>query len=115
MPIYSLRRVCSQLCCVTLTLAFLGLPLASVKPERAPILSPLDTNLVPLGASLQSPPDRPFQPPSLLATSRLVFGPLPASVLALCLFSDGRLHVTNQVFHNRITTAKPNCRSPPSA
>jgi len=115
MPLYILRSACSQLGCLVLTLALLAFPLAGTKPEHAPILIPLATHLVPLGASLQSPSGSPFQLPSFLAPGRLVLGPLPSPPLAPNLYSDSRLHITSHVFRYPGATDRPNCRSPPSA
>jgi len=56
---------------LVLTLALLAFPLAGTKPERAPILIPLATQLVPLGTSLQSPPSSHLDLPSFLAPARL--------------------------------------------
>src|SRR5579863_8631278 len=73
---YSARSFCSQLCCLALALLVAALPLADVKPVRAPILTPLGAEPVPLGTGLQLPSGGPFQPPSLLTAGRLVLGPL---------------------------------------
>jgi len=62
---------------LVLALALLALPLAGITIERAPILTPLATELVPLGTSLQSAPSSPFLPTSFMAPARLVLGPLP--------------------------------------
>jgi hypothetical protein len=56
---YTRDSIHSQLCCLALTLVLLALPLAGIRIERAPILNPLATELVPLGTSLQ-PPISPF-------------------------------------------------------
>src|SRR6266852_3155120 len=55
MPPYIRRPICSQLGFLLLGLTVLALPLAGIRVERAPILTPLATELVPLGTSLQSP------------------------------------------------------------
>ena len=88
---YTRRSIVAQLYCLALTLALLALPLAGIVPEHAPILTPLATELVPLGTSLQLPPTNPFHLPSLEAPARLVLGPSPSPAIALNPDSDGRL------------------------
>src|SRR6266851_8327861 len=66
MPPYTRRPICSQLGFLVLALTVLALPLVGVKVERAPILTPLATELVPLGTSLESPASTPLDLSSLL-------------------------------------------------
>jgi len=115
MPLYSRRSICSQLYCLTLTLALLALPLAGTKVERAPILTPLATELVPLGASLQSPPTNLLYLTSFAAPARLFLGPLPSAAFAWNADSDGRVqNITSSGFVESRATDSPNGRSPPS-
>jgi len=115
MPLYTLRSSCSQLGCLVLTLALLAFPLAGTKPERAPILIPLATQLVPLGTSLQSPPSSHLDLPSFLAPARLVLGPLPSAVFGPIAESNGRIHnLTSFGFLDSHAIDIPNGRSPPS-
>ena len=98
-----------------LALAVLALPFAGIRIERAPILTPLATELVPLGMSLESPPATRFHLPSLVAPARLVLGPLPLATLAPNPDSDGRVHnITRPGFPDSGAIDHPNGRSPPS-
>jgi hypothetical protein len=115
MPLYSARAICSQLFCLALTLFIAALPLAGLKLERAPILTPLGAEPVPLDTSLQLPSGSSFHLPSLGTSGRLVLGPLPSLVLALVFRGDSRLHVTSSGFRIRGATQRPSGRSPPSA
>jgi len=92
MPPYTRRLISSQLACLVLALAVLPLPLAGNSIEHAPILTPLATELVPLGTSLQSPPSCPVDLPSLLAPARLVLGPLLSVVFGPNAGNEGRIH-----------------------
>jgi hypothetical protein len=74
-----------------LALAVLVLPLAGISIERAPILAPLSTELVPLGTSLQSPPNIHHAQTSFLVPARPVLRPLPLAVFQPNA-DNGRLH-----------------------
>jgi|HubBroStandDraft_1064217.scaffolds.fasta_scaffold129627_3 hypothetical protein len=112
---YTRRLVCSQLGCLLLALAVLALPLAGVRIERAPILTPLATELVPLGTSLQSPPSSHFALPSFLAPTRLDLAPLPSVVFGPNADSKGQIrNLTSFGFPDSRTIDLPNGRSPPS-
>jgi hypothetical protein len=114
-PRYTRRSICSQLGCLVLALAVLALPLAGIRIERAPILTPLATELVPLGTSLQSPLSGPLNLSSFLAPSRLVLGPLPSAVLGPNADSKRRIHNTTGFgFPDSHAIDIPNGRSPPS-
>jgi hypothetical protein len=67
---------------LALALALIALPSAGMRAERAPILTPLATELVPLGMSLQAPPASLLHVPSFVAAAKLVLGPLPAALEA---------------------------------
>ena len=115
MPPYTRRSICSQLGCLVLALALLALPLGGTGTERAPILTPLATELVPLGTSLQSPPTNLLYLPSFAAPARLVLGPLPSTVLAPNPDTDGRVHtITSLGFADSRAIDSPHGRSPPS-
>jgi len=115
MPPYIPRPICSQLGCWILALAVLALPLAGISVERAPILIPLATELVPLGTSLQSPPSGPVDLPSLLASARLVLGPLSSAVLGPNADGKGQIrNLTSLGFPDSRAIDIPNGRSPPS-
>src|SRR5208283_4150525 len=115
MPSYTRRTICPQLCCLVLTVALLVLPLAGVRVESAPILSPLVTELVPLGASLRSPPASQFPPPSFAALGRLLLGPLPRASLVPSAGSNGRIHnITSPGFADSRASDHPHGRAPPS-
>jgi hypothetical protein len=114
MSSYNRRLARSQLGCLVLTLSVLALPLAGVARERAPILIPLATELVPLGSSLQSPPGGPFDAPSFLAPARPVLGPLPSAFFELNADSNGQIrNLTNLRFPDSRAIDIPNGRSPP--
>jgi hypothetical protein len=115
MPPYNPRTICSQLLCLTLTVALLAVPLVGTGNERAPILIPLATELVPLSTSLQSPPVSPFRLPSFATGGKLVLGPLPSPALSLSLDSHVGLRITSPSFRDRRASDKPVGRSPPSA
>jgi hypothetical protein len=115
MPPYTQRPIRSQLGFLVLALTVLALPLAGIKVERAPILTPLATDLVPLGTSLQSPPSGSPDLPSFLAPSRLVLGPLPSMIFGTHGDGRGRIHnLTNLGFLELRALDIPNGRSPPS-
>ncbi|MGO9452091.1 MAG: hypothetical protein ACLQDV_13780 [Candidatus Binataceae bacterium] len=78
---YTYRRVFTQLCSLAVVLAFLALPMAGVDAAPAPILTPLATQLVPLGASLESPPAVPFDVPAFAAPAKVVLGLLIPAAL----------------------------------
>jgi hypothetical protein len=112
---YNRRLIRAQLACLVLALALLALPLTGITIERAPILTPLATELVSLGTSLQSPPSSPFLRTSLMAPARLVLGPLPSAVLEADADSKGRLRKkTSHTFPDSRAIEIPNGRSPPS-
>jgi hypothetical protein len=114
MPSYTRRPICSQLGCLVLALAVLALPLAG-SIERAPILTPLATELVPLSTSLQSPPSSHLALSSFLAPARFVLGPLPSAVFESDADSKGRIHnLTSFGFPDSRAIDIPNGRSPPS-
>jgi len=101
---------------LVLALAALALPLAGVSIDRAPILAPLATELVPLGTSLQSPPSSHLDLPSFLAPARLVLGPLPSAVFGPNADSKGWIHnLTSFGFPDSRAIDITNGRSPPSA
>jgi hypothetical protein len=115
MPPYTRRPICSQLGCLVLALAVLALPLAGIRLERAPILTALATDLVPLGTSLQSPLSGSLELPSFLAPARPVLGPLPSAVFGPNADSKGRIHnLTTLGFPDSRAIDIPNGRSPPS-
>jgi len=103
-----------QVCSLAIALALLALPLAGIEVKHGPILTPLATELVPLGTSLQAPLANPFQPPSLVAPARPVLGPSPSEAFAPN--PDGGHHtpnITSIGFTNSGTIDRPNGRSPP--
>jgi hypothetical protein len=84
-------------------------------PERAPILTPLATELIPLGTSLQTPPTEPFHLPLFVGPARLVLGLLPSAVLAPNPDGDGRFQaITSPGFRDFVAIDSPHGRSPPS-
>jgi hypothetical protein len=100
---------------LVLTLAVLALPLAAIRFERAPILTPLATELVPLGTSLQSPPSDPLDLPLFLAPARLVLGFLPSAGFGPNAESKGQIrNLTSLGFPDSRAIDIPNGRSPPS-
>jgi hypothetical protein len=108
-------RIYAQLCPLVLALSLLALPLAGIIREQPSILTPLATELVPLGASIQSPSVIPFQLPALLAASRIVLGILIAGVLAVNLSGSKRFGiVTIAGVVNFGAIESPTGRSPPS-
>jgi hypothetical protein len=112
---YNRRLFRAQLACLVLALALLALPLTGITVDRTPILTPLATELVPLGTSLQSPPSSPFLPTSFMAPARLVLGPLPSAVFEAGPDSKGRLRKnTSHTFPDSRAIEIPNGRSPPS-
>jgi hypothetical protein len=112
---YTLRRIGSQLCALTLTLAFFALPSAGIETPRAPILRPLATNLVPLDSGLQSQPAvLLFQHPSVVTRARLALGYVYSLEWAFNPTSGGMVHVRVAGFSDSRVTDTPNGRSPPS-
>jgi len=98
-----------------LTLAVLALPFAGIRMERAPILTPLATELVPLGVSLESPPATHFHLPSLVVAARLILGPLPSAVFAANADSGGQVqNIASPGFPDSDAIDRPHGRSPPS-
>ena len=113
MPPYIRRPICSQLGFLVLALTVLALPLAGIRVERAPILTPLATELVPLGTSLESPPSGSPHLPSFLAPSRLVLA--PSAIFGPNADSKGRIDkLTSFAFCDSHAVDIPNGRSPPS-
>ncbi|HKM99120.1 MAG TPA: hypothetical protein VJX23_01290 [Candidatus Binataceae bacterium] len=78
---YTCRRIRSQLCSLVVALAFVALPMAGVEAAPAPILTPLATQLVPLGTGLESPPAVPFEVPAFAAPAKTVLGLLTPAAL----------------------------------
>jgi len=113
MPSYTRRSICSQLGCWVLALAVLALPLAG-SIEYEPILTPLATELVPLGTSLQSAPNSHFNLPPFLAPARLVLGPLPFTAFEPNADCKARIRLTSFDFPDSRSIDVPNGRSPPS-
>jgi hypothetical protein len=114
MTSYTRRRICSQLGCWALALAVLALPLAS-SVKHAPILTPLATELVPLGTSAQSAPNSHLNPPPFLAPARFVLGALPHAAFELNADGKGQIHsLTSFGFADSRAIDIPNGRSPPS-
>jgi len=115
MSSYIRRPICSQLGRLVLALVVLALPLAGLSVARTPILAPLATELVPLGASLQSPPSGNLDLLSFIAPARLVLGPLPLAPFGPNTDYNGRLHnFANVGFPDSRSIDVPNGRSPPS-
>ena len=113
---YKGRSICSQLSCLVLALALLASPLASISTERAPILTPLTTNFVPLGTSLQSPPSSHSELPAFLAPARLLLGPLPFEAFGPNADSQGQIRgLASLGFPDSRPMDIPNGRSPPSS
>lgn len=93
----------------------LALPLAGIRFDRAPLLTPLAAELVPLGTSLQSPPSGPLDLPSLLAPARLVLGLLPSADFEPNADCKGQIrNLTSLGFPDSRAIDIPNGRSPPS-
>jgi hypothetical protein len=112
---YSRRSVYSQLGCLVLALAVFAIPLAGISLESAPILTPLATELVPLGTSLQSPPNSHFDFSSFLAPGRPVLGPLSSAVFEPNAGRKSRIHNRASLgFPNSRAIDIPHGRSPPS-
>ena len=98
-----------------LALALLALPLAGIRVERTPILTPLATELVPLGTSLQSPPYTDFHPPLLAAPTRIVLGLFFSIVFSPNPDPDGRVqNLASPGFPDSGAVDSPHGRSPPS-
>jgi hypothetical protein len=98
-----------------MVVALLALPLAGISIERAPILAPLATKLVPLGTAVQSPPSGHSDLPSLLAPARLVLGPLPPAVFGPNADAESRIHnLPSFGLPESPSVEVPHGRSPPS-
>jgi hypothetical protein len=111
---YNRRLIRAQLGCLVLAVTMFALPLAGIRVAPAPILTPLNTELVPLGTNLQSTPNSPLDRTSFVSPSRLVLRPLP-SVIVPNVDSNGRIrNITNLGFANSHAIDIPNGRSPPS-
>jgi hypothetical protein len=114
MASYIVRPLCAQLWPLVLALSILALPLAGLTRQQPSILTPLATELVQLGTSIQAPAVAPFQLHVLLATSRIVFGILIAGYLAS---NPGRKRVgiiTIAALVSFGALESPTGRSPPS-
>src|SRR5215472_3406395 len=81
MPSYTRWRVYSQLCAFAVVVSLLALPLAGGESQKIQILTPLATELVPLGATLQSQPHIPLGFPAFATATRVILGILSASCL----------------------------------
>lgn len=115
MPPYSRHSIFAQLSCFVLTLVLLALPLAGVAPKRAPVLLPLATKLVPLGANLQAPLSIPVNPTVFVASARIVLGPLPSEAFKSRSDGHSRLQDIGCVrLPDSGVIEIPNGRSPPS-
>jgi hypothetical protein len=115
MPPYTRRPIGSQLGFLLIALTVLALPLAGIKVERTPILTPLATELVPLGTSLELPPSGSPNLPSFLAPVRLVLGPLPSAIFGTNPNNKGQIHNLRTFgFSDSQAIDIPNGRSPPS-
>jgi hypothetical protein len=115
MSSYSGHPIRSQLGCLVLALAVLALPLAGIRFERARVLVPLATELVPLGTSVQLPASNQLDLPSFLVPTRLLLGPLPFAVFGLNAGSNGRIrNLISLGFSDSRAIDIPNGRSPPS-
>jgi hypothetical protein len=115
MASYSVRTICAQLSSFALVLILAALPLAGVTPRQPSILTPLETELVPLGSSIQAPAAVPFELPALLASPRLLLGILTATPLGARLGSGKRFLISTVAgFANFGAVDSPTGRSPPS-
>jgi len=112
---YTARSFHSQLCCLAVILALLALPLTGNGTERSPILSAMATHLVPLDASLQSPPDGEFAPPSLATCAKSISLLPPLLALAAYRPSEPRRQTDEHFLASSGIIQIPNGRSPPSA
>jgi hypothetical protein len=113
-PSYICRSICYQLCCVLLTLPLLVLPLAAAEPVVAQILTPLATDLVPLGSSIQSSPATPLQIPQWVAPARHLMGPPPAALFKLKPEAGRRADTESPDLYPADASDSPHGRSPPS-
>jgi hypothetical protein len=108
------RSICSRLGCLILTVPLLVLPLRGIEYKPAPLLTPLVTELVPLGTSLESPPASSLHLLSFLASARLVLGPVPSAAFGLKAEGNGQLcSVTGRGFLDPRSVDTPHGRSPP--
>jgi hypothetical protein len=115
MPRYTPRIIASQLGFVALALALFALPLAGIRVDRAPVLAPLTTELVPMGVSLQSPPANLFRLSNLVAPAKLVLGSFATAVSLPRPDPNSEVqNITFVGFADSLTTDNPNGRSPPS-
>jgi hypothetical protein len=114
MASYIARPICAQLGPLVLALSICALPLAGVTHQQFSILTPLATELVPLGTSIQAAPVAAFQLPALLAASRIVLGILIAGFLATNLRGSKRFAIiTIAGLVNFGAIESPTGRSPP--
>jgi hypothetical protein len=91
------------------------LPLSGTVATSPPILTPLATDLVPLGTSLQSPPTNAFDFPSLVTPSKLILA-LPLVAFASKLVDASRIQTCiSFCSFDSLAIDNPNGRSPPSA
>jgi hypothetical protein len=114
MSSYSRRSFRSQLGCFVLALVVLALPLAGISVASVPILTPIATELVPLGTNLQSAPSSHLNLPPFLAPARLVLGPLPFTAFEPNADCKARIRLTSFDFPDSRSIDVPNGRSPPS-
>jgi len=112
---YIRRPIRSQFGCLALALAVLALPFAGIRIKRGPILTPLATELVALGTSLESPLSTDFNPPSLVAPNRIVLGLFLSTVLAHTPDPDDWVqNLASPGFPDSGAFESPHGRSPPS-
>jgi hypothetical protein len=97
-----------------LTLAFVILPLAGTAVDRTSILTPLGTELVPLGVRLQSLPTPVLHFEPVAASAKRILGLLP-SAFAFHPERNARPHEIGLAGYSETDTIRtPHGRSPPS-
>jgi hypothetical protein len=114
-PSYNRSSFSAQLLCSLLTLALLALPIAGSRPEHSRVLTPLATALVPLDASVQSPPCPLPQIPSMLVSGRIVLGSPPSPAILISSNHASGVWIPILRISDPDALESPNVRSPPFA
>jgi hypothetical protein len=115
MPSYTRCAISSQLCTLALTLTLFAIPLTGIETAPVRILTPLPTELVPLGQSLQALPGAPVHMPAFATAARYLLE--CASQCALGTDEHGRASLNNEnvALGQLGVIDAPSSRAPPSA
>ena len=112
---YSSRVRCAQLLCAVLAMALLVMPLAGVGLKSPRILISLATDLVPLGAGLQSPSAPGIDSEAIATSGRIVLGPLSSELSTPNLARHARAQdISDLRIFTSALVRHPTGRAPPT-